>query len=328
MEPTQPEPQPPAQLPPPPGPSRDLPLTPRPSVLGRRVAAGFIDLAPLVMISAGFAQPDDGEGWQFRLAGLGLLAFGIVALAYYFVCEAVTGTTPGKRLVGLTVIDEHGGRPSVGTVAKRTLLRPVDAFPFAYLVGFIAVAASTDNQRLGDMVARTRVVSLAEAQVEANDFGGAPPRSRPVFLAVVAVLAIAGGIVGVVSLVGQTAPGDRLGSFEIERDMKPRIAEIMGAFEDPDPEAINALFVDGVSTVAQIDDLLGKIDAAFGPYQGSYEVVDHRKVIGANVNELDGTFNLMQFQLDAEFENGQQTVIITFADVDGQLEMLAWNVAR
>jgi hypothetical protein len=101
----------------------------------------------------------------------------------------------------------------------------------------------------------------------------------------------------------------------------------MTAFENPDAATINALFVDGVSTEAQIDDLLAQIDDVFGPYQGSYQVVDHQKLLDVPVDQLGGTFDVMQFKLDAEFEKGQQTVIITFAAIDDQLEFLAWNVA-
>jgi uncharacterized RDD family membrane protein YckC len=43
-------------------------------------------------------------------------------------------------------------------VAIRTVLRLVDGLPFLYLVGFIAMVASKQKQRLGDMAAGTIVV--------------------------------------------------------------------------------------------------------------------------------------------------------------------------
>jgi uncharacterized RDD family membrane protein YckC len=296
-------------------------------VVGRRVGAGFIDLVPLLLISAALSRRTEGVGLQFRLDGLRLLLFAIIALAYYFVCELVTGTTPGKRLVGLTVIDEHGGRPGAGAVAKRTLLRIVDAIPALYLVGFVAVVSSPDRQRLGDMVARTRVVSTATAEAEAAERGAPAPVKRSAFLVVVAAVALVGGVVGIVALAGTSSPSDRLGRFEVARDMEPRIAEVMAAFEDPDVDAVTALFADGVTTPDAIQSMLTSIDDAIGPYTGEYRIVDHQKVFDVTVNELKGrTFDVMQFKLDAEFERGTKTVIISFADIGDELQLLGWNV--
>jgi uncharacterized RDD family membrane protein YckC len=83
-----------------------------------------------------------------------LLAF---ALAYYVACEAATGMTLGKRLVGIRVVDEEGADMTFAAALIRNLLRLVDAL-FFYLIGFLFALASPRGQRLGDRAAHTIVV--------------------------------------------------------------------------------------------------------------------------------------------------------------------------
>lgn len=84
----------------------------------------------------------------------------MLALVYYGLGEALTGQTLGKKLLGLKVVSEDGSPATVGQVVIRTLLRVVDQIPFLYLLGFFVMLV-TDRQRkrIGDIVARTRVVA-------------------------------------------------------------------------------------------------------------------------------------------------------------------------
>jgi hypothetical protein len=70
------------------------------------------------------------------------------------------GQTPGKRLVGLRVMDADGLRLQFGQVAIRNLLRPVDSLPILYLVGGASCLLSRNMQRLGDLAANTVVVRV------------------------------------------------------------------------------------------------------------------------------------------------------------------------
>ena len=82
----------------------------------------------------------------------------VLTLLYYTLLEGYLGQTVGKMLLGIKVIREDTGEvPGVGAAAIRTVLRVVDGL-FGYLVGFIAVMASSKRQRLGDMAAHTLVV--------------------------------------------------------------------------------------------------------------------------------------------------------------------------
>jgi uncharacterized RDD family membrane protein YckC len=137
----------------------------RADVLGRRIGAALLDLVVLFVafvvlaLLIGDSEAGDG-GASLRLEGGGFLVWLALTLLYYGVSEAATGRTPGKRLLGLRVVATDGSAPGAGAVAIRTVLRVVDALPFLYLVGLVAVLATgRRRQRLGDLAARTTVVA-------------------------------------------------------------------------------------------------------------------------------------------------------------------------
>ena len=82
-------------------------------------------------------------------------------LSYFFFSEALWSRTPGKYLQGLMVVDPSGGRCDWRRALLRTLLRLVEANPllFGGLPAGLAILISKRNQRLGDLVAGTLVVS-------------------------------------------------------------------------------------------------------------------------------------------------------------------------
>lgn len=97
-------------------------------------------------------------------AGSGIYAIVLFVLmwAYPIVCEgAFNGQTPGKRVMDLRVVSADGA--PVGWIAAivRNLLRTVDMLPFAYTVGLITSLSDPHGRRLGDMVAHTVVVHVA-----------------------------------------------------------------------------------------------------------------------------------------------------------------------
>lgn len=97
-----------------------------------------------------------------ELAGaLLVLAFFVIQTAYNVVLEFLwRGQTLGKRLLRLRVLDSQGLRLGPSQVVVRNLLRAIDAFPLAYVVGGIAMLVSRRRQRLGDLAAQTVVVRL------------------------------------------------------------------------------------------------------------------------------------------------------------------------
>jgi uncharacterized RDD family membrane protein YckC len=120
----------------------------------------FVPLGIVVGLLSGGGYAERGPGYANAGINVGgnavwlLLALG---LGYYIVCEAATGATLGKRMVGIRVVDEDGDRVTLGAAIIRNLLRLVDAL-FFYLVGFLFALTSSRGQRLGDRAAHTIVV--------------------------------------------------------------------------------------------------------------------------------------------------------------------------
>ena len=114
-----------------------------------RFLAWLIDA---LLIAAGAFNKD-------LMTGFTLLGSFVVATGYSIVFEWIWhGQTPGKRALGLKVMDVRGWRLRFSQVAIRNLMRILDALPLLYLVGGTAILLSRQAQRLGDMVANTAVV--------------------------------------------------------------------------------------------------------------------------------------------------------------------------
>ncbi len=136
---------------------------PNVKVIGRRVIATILDVILLGIVSfilsllAGTTSTSGGSD-SFSLSGGWALLFFVIVLGYYILLEGLLGQTLGKMVVGIKVVRQGTqDAPGLGKATIRTLMRVIDGF-FFYLVAFIAAVASTNNRRLGDMVAGTLVV--------------------------------------------------------------------------------------------------------------------------------------------------------------------------
>ena len=131
-----------------------LPLTPAGPLA--RTPAFLIDLLLRLLLAA----------FTLHLATLGDLGVGLSLLLiflitwWYMVLFEVLwlGYTPGKRLLGLRVVQLDGTPPDWGSSLLRNLLRLIDMLPFGYGCGILSSLASPRFQRLGDMVAGTLVI--------------------------------------------------------------------------------------------------------------------------------------------------------------------------
>jgi uncharacterized RDD family membrane protein YckC len=95
---------------------------------------------------------------QWAIAIVVFLVF-LFQWGYFTLFEAFwNGRTPGKRLARIRVIQRSGRAIGLFESMARNLVRYVDWFPGFYGVGIIAVFASRQHQRLGDMAAGTLVV--------------------------------------------------------------------------------------------------------------------------------------------------------------------------
>lgn len=123
-----------------------------------KVLDGFVIGLPLFLLSlivvwaTGYASSNDRRPATFLLS---LLC--VIFILLYIAFEG-GGGTPGKRILGMRIVDAGGNKPGFGKALVRNLLGIVDFLPFAYIIGVIMVAASQTKQRLGDRVAGTYVI--------------------------------------------------------------------------------------------------------------------------------------------------------------------------
>lgn len=81
-----------------------------------------------------------------------------IILAYFSLFEWKFGATLGKMVAGIRVVKVSGEPLDLFTSIIRNLMRFIDAFSF-YLVGAISIYCSSKRQRIGDILAKTVVVS-------------------------------------------------------------------------------------------------------------------------------------------------------------------------
>jgi len=149
-------------------------------VLGRRIGAAIIDIgiAIIIVLLVGSVIGNDVASDAPTSARFGTLdrivILGLV-FAYYFATEMVWGQTVGKRVLDIRVERVDGTKATPGAILIRTLLRAIDGILF-YLVALIAVLATGPRrQRLGDIAAKTRVVSASQPPRDAST----PPERPP-----------------------------------------------------------------------------------------------------------------------------------------------------
>ena len=126
-----------------------------------RALAWSIDLA--IRVAVVFAV-------SLAASALGQAGVGVMLLAWFFVewlapawFEAAwNGQTPGKRAMGIAVLNDDGTPLRWPAALTRNLLRAADFLPLLYGVGLVAMLSNRDFKRLGDLAAGTVVVYLGE----------------------------------------------------------------------------------------------------------------------------------------------------------------------
>ena len=144
---------------------------------GSRVLAALIDALLVGLVLLGIFVI------CLILVGGGLADFGPYALAIGIVAAFLTlwcypiffelwmrGQTPGKRSLGIRVIQEGGFALTPSVVLARNLMRIVDFLPGGYGLGLLVMIFNRRYKRLGDFVAGTIVIR------ERKPAGAAAPR--------------------------------------------------------------------------------------------------------------------------------------------------------
>ncbi len=112
--------------------------------------------------------------------GLMLISIFVIEWFYPILFEYFTGTTPGKKMLGLKVVYSNGLPLTLPGAMTRNLFRVIDFLPFGYLAGLISILMTRRFQRIGDWVAGTMVVYQHKTKVyyvPQSDLNYLPPFS-------------------------------------------------------------------------------------------------------------------------------------------------------
>ena len=124
--------------------------------VGTRFMASLLDgllilvVAYFVGVALGLTSPSAGEG---------TIAFftTLVYLGYYWVPTALSGQTPGKRLMGIRVVNAQGEPPGFARAAMRELLGKAVSTLVLYL-GYLMALFHPEKRALHDLIGGTWVV--------------------------------------------------------------------------------------------------------------------------------------------------------------------------
>lgn len=127
--------------------------------VGSRFAAFLIDVlikGPLVLAAALLAALVGGDLSALVVFGAGLL----FAMVFFDVLFEVRsgGRTPGKRTLGLRVVQDDGAAVGLRASSVRNLMRLVEGLPLLYVPAIVSIVLTRDNKRLGDLAAGTVVM--------------------------------------------------------------------------------------------------------------------------------------------------------------------------
>jgi uncharacterized RDD family membrane protein YckC len=149
-------------------------ITYRVAGMGSRFLAWLADIALIAVL--GLLGALAGGVLDLLRPGVGeaviLIWLFILMWGYFLFFEWLwAGQTPGKRVMGLRVVQMQGTGISFLQAAVRNVLRVADApllllVPVCYAVGFVVAACNRHHRRLGDFAAGTLVVHM-ESQARA-----------------------------------------------------------------------------------------------------------------------------------------------------------------
>ena len=78
------------------------------------------------------------------------------------------GQSLGKKVLKTKVVKLSGGQPTIGSYIIRWIFRLIDINFLYGVVGMVTIAANGKGQRLGDIVAKTAVISLKRKESLSN----------------------------------------------------------------------------------------------------------------------------------------------------------------
>jgi uncharacterized RDD family membrane protein YckC len=144
----------------------------KPASLWLRALAAILDSAVVFLAQYYIVEKwgDVGPEGNVVLTGSPVFLLLLATAAFWILPEWLLGATLGKWACDLRVTTLSGANISFMQALKRNVLRLLDFFGF-YLVGFVTASLTPKRQRLGDLWAKTIVVSTKSHQAVAE----APP---------------------------------------------------------------------------------------------------------------------------------------------------------
>jgi uncharacterized RDD family membrane protein YckC len=96
--------------------------------------------------------------------GSGLILIGLFLVEWFYpvVFEVHNGMTPGKKILGIKVVNDDGTPVTWTPALLRNLIRPIDLLPLFNITGFITMLVSSHFKRLGDLAAGTLVIYVKD----------------------------------------------------------------------------------------------------------------------------------------------------------------------
>lgn len=90
------------------------------------------------------------------------------------------GQSPGKNALQIRVIKEDGSAPSLGDYLMRWILRLLEITSLSGVIAILSIVFTNKSQRLGDLAAKTIVVS-EKREIKQNLFFDIPVDYQPTF---------------------------------------------------------------------------------------------------------------------------------------------------
>jgi uncharacterized RDD family membrane protein YckC len=88
------------------------------------------------------------------------LVFLISIFLYFIFLEGIYGFTIGKRCVKIKVVNIKGEVIGIKKSILRNIFRMIDGLPALNILGIYLILTSPENTRLGDIIARSRVINI------------------------------------------------------------------------------------------------------------------------------------------------------------------------
>jgi uncharacterized RDD family membrane protein YckC len=108
--------------------------------------------------------------WRISFFGTGhsfiqfYFQYMVTSFIYFTIQEAIWGRTIGKKILKMQVVDENMNKPTLWQIIIRNSFRIVDQFLGGPGLGSFFALVNKQEKRLGDVVAKTRVISERQLQ--------------------------------------------------------------------------------------------------------------------------------------------------------------------